>query len=395
VERHSYWAPGAAYYNFIQSDDRFQGGGSNGWSSTNYFSGNMTLLENWSRSQLAVNYSGGGYVSTDSSGQNGWFQQLGATQTFNWERLQLTFLDQFEYLPEAQFGFGVGSGLSSPGIGGSLGIGGLSGGLSPGFSPGQSIFTAIGPRYFNTAGVEMTYVISRRSSITVGGMDSILRFTNPGNVESDTYMGNVGYNYQLSKADTLGIQYRFTSFHYLDFPQAIGDQMFQVAYGRRITGRLALELAGGPEISNFRIAQAPATKTQYVAGAGHASITYAWPRTSLTVNYFHGVTEGSGVFLGATTDQVTAGASRKLTRVWSGAAHVGYSRNRTVQGVAGSGFSYNTVYAGVSANRPLGRNAGLSVGYTAYDETGNGSASFLVHQFSIGLTWHARPFVLR
>ena len=54
IERHSYWVPGVAYYNFIQSNGAFQGG-SNSWSSTNYLSGNMTLLENWSPSQLVLN----------------------------------------------------------------------------------------------------------------------------------------------------------------------------------------------------------------------------------------------------------------------------------------------------------------------------------------------------
>src|SRR6267378_5706880 len=65
-ERHSYWVPGVSYNNFIQSNAQSQGGG-NGWTSSNYLAGNVSLLENWSRSQLAVNYSGGGDFSTDSS----------------------------------------------------------------------------------------------------------------------------------------------------------------------------------------------------------------------------------------------------------------------------------------------------------------------------------------
>jgi len=393
MERHSYWVPGVAYYNFIQSSDQFQGG-SNSWSSTNYLAGNMTLMENWSRSQLLVNYSGGGYISTDSAGQNGWFQQLGASQTFNWQRWQLTLLDQFEYLPETQFGFGVGSALSLPGIGGSLG--GNIAGFTPGVAPGESIFAAIGPRYFNTGGVQATYQISRRSSITVGGMVSILRFSDAGNIESNTYLGNVGYNYQLTKNDTIGLEYRITSYHFLNDPQAIGDQLVQVAYGKRITGRLALQLSAGPEITTLRVAQAPSTKTQYIAASGSAAVTYGFERGVLSLNYFHGVTAGSGVFLGATTDQVTGRFSRNLTRVWTGELHGGYSRNGAVQSTPGTpSFAFNTVFGGASVARPLGRNASLTLGYTAYDESGSSSASFLVHQFSLGLSWHTRPFVLR
>ena len=121
-EKHSYWVPGVSYYNFIQSNGQTQGGGSD-WTSTSYVAGNISLVENWSRSQLLMNYSGGGDFSTDSAVGNGWFQQLSASQVFNWERWQLTLLDQFAYLPQSQFGFGNSTGLSIPGIGGTLGSG--------------------------------------------------------------------------------------------------------------------------------------------------------------------------------------------------------------------------------------------------------------------------------
>lgn len=401
IERHSYWVPGVAYYNFIQSNGQSQGGGS-GWTSTSYLSGNVSLLETWSRSQLIVNYSGGGDFSTDSVIGNGWFQELNASQTFTGERWQLTVLDEFSYLPQAQFGYGAGTGLAQAGIGGSLGGSGT--GLVPGVNPGQTIFTAVGPRYMNTAGVQVNYALTPRSSITAGGLYSLLRFTQAGNIESDDYIGNLGYNYQISRNDTLGLLYRYNSFHFLGSPQAIGDQMIQVAYGRKITGRLALQLSAGPEITDFRLAQPPATKTRYIAGSGSAALSYAVQRGSLGVAYFHGVTAGSGVFLGATTDQVTATATRRLTRVWSGDAHVGYARNRSAEtalGVANTNF--DSVFAGAALARPLGRNANFSVGYTAYVERAssticagpNCDSSFTTHQITLGLSWHTRPFVLR
>ena len=400
MERHSYWVPGVSYYNFIQSNGDI-GGGQNSWSSTSYLGGNISLVENWSRSQLMLNYSGGGNFSTDSSIGNGWYQQLGASQTFNWSRLQLVLLDEFAYLPQAQFGFGAGTGLSTPGVGGTLG-GGLTG-IGSGFTPGQTIFSAVGPRYFNTAGVQMTYQLSARSSVTVGGLYSLLRFTDPGNIESDQYVGNVGYNYQITRNNTIGLQYHYSAFHYLNNPQAIGDQMFQVVFARKITGRLALTLSAGPEITNFRVVAPPATKTQYVAGSGGATLSYLVPKGSISASYFHGVTGGSGVFLGATTDQVSGSATRRVSRVWSGEVHGGYARNRNAETAQGaSNTSYDNFFGGVSLARPLGRNAMFNVGYTAYVErtelsgcTGSCSSSFTTNQISVGVSWHARPFVLR
>lgn len=399
-ERHSYWVPGVSYYNFIQSNGNLLGGGSD-WNSTSYLSGNVSLVENWSRSQLMVNYTGGGAFSTDDAIGNGWLQQLGATQTFNWSRLQLVFMDEFAYLPQSQFGFGAGTGLSIPGVGGSLG-GGLTG-IGSGFTPGQSVFSAVGQRYFNTAAVQATYQLSKRGSVTVGGLYSLLRFKEPGNIESDQYVGNLGYNYQITRNNTIGLQYRYSAFHFLDNPQAIGDHMFQVVFGRKITGRLALTLSAGPEITNYRVPQPPSTNTQYVAGSGGATLSYLVPKGTLTANYSHGVTSGSGVFFGATTDQVTGSATRKLSRVWSGELHAGYARNRNAQAAAGlSTTDYDSFFGGVSAARPLGRNAVLSLAYTAYVQrtdlsgcSSNCSSTLTTNQISVGVSWHARPFVLR
>ena len=402
LERHSYWVPGASYYNYIQSNGALLGGKSE-WNSTSYLTGNLSLVENWSRSQLLLNYTGGGAFSTDDTVGNSMVQQLGITQTFNWSRLQLVFIDQFAYLPQSQFGFAAGTGLSTPGVGGSLG-GGLTG-IGAGLTPGQSIFAAVGPRYFNTGSVQATYQLSARSSVTVGGLYSLLRFRDPGNIPSDQYVGNLGYNYQITRNNTIGLQYRFSAFHYPDNPQAIGDHTFQAVFGRKITGRLALTLSAGPEVTNYRLPEAPATKTQYVTGSGGATLNYLVPKGSITANYFHGVSSGSGVFFGATADQVSGAATRQISRVWSGELHAGYARNRNAQSVPGvSTTNYDAFFGGVSAARPLGRNATFSVGYTAYvqktDSSGCGgsncsSETFTTNQITVGVSWHARPFVLR
>ena len=113
VNLHSYWQSGFQYSNLIRSTALNQVSAT-GWNSTSYVTGNLSLLESWSDSQLAVNYSGGGYFSTDSDQGNGNFQQFALAQTFEWRRWQLALIDQFSYLPEASFGFGVGTGISIP-----------------------------------------------------------------------------------------------------------------------------------------------------------------------------------------------------------------------------------------------------------------------------------------
>lgn len=394
-EQHSYWVPGVSYYNFIQSSGQNLGGNT-GWLSTSYIAGNLSLRENFSRSELLLNYSGGGEFSTDSAIKNGWFQQLSVSNVYSLERWRLTLLDEFYYLPQSQFGFGNGTGLAMPGVGGTLGAG--STGLGGGLNPGGNVFSAIGPRYSNAAGVQIDYSISRRSSVTLGGVYGLLRFKDPGNIESNSYTANAGYNYQISHLNTVGLSYQFTSFHYLGLGQAIGSHSIQAAFGRKITGRLALQLSGGPQIVDFRAALPGSTKMRYVGGAGSANLSYAVQRGTFGFGYQHGVTSGSGVFLGATTDQLTVSGTRQLTRVWSGDAHFGFAHNhRTETASAVPTPSFNTFYGGGSVARPLGRNATVSAGYTAFRETSSnvGGYSFTTHQISLGLSWHTRPLVLK
>ena len=72
---------------------------------------------------------------------------------FNWERWQLTLLDQFAYLPQSQFGFGGGTGSGGletktargEGGGGGGGVRALPVGVFE-VSPKETRFVAIGDR---------------------------------------------------------------------------------------------------------------------------------------------------------------------------------------------------------------------------------------------------------
>ena len=84
---------------------------------------------------------------------------------------------------------------------------------------------------------------------------------------------------------------------------------------------------------------------------------------------------------------------------------MGYSRNRGLVDtilIPNANVNYDTVYGNVAASRTLGRNANLSLGYTAYIErtnvgtcvVANCASDFTTHQLSFGVNWHTRPLVL-
>ena len=72
-----------------------------------------------------------------------------------------------------------------------------------------------------------------------------MRFLESGNVESNDAILSLGYDYQVSRRDTLGILYRYTDYRYLGNPQAIEDHVAQLAYGHKITGRTSMQLFAG------------------------------------------------------------------------------------------------------------------------------------------------------
>jgi hypothetical protein len=397
--RHSFWIPGFEYVGQAQNRN-LNGGSSNFWNANNYLLANLSLLDTWAHSQFSLNYSGGGFVSTDSSVGGGNFQELTAMHLSEWGRWQVLFFDQFSYLPEASFGFGGGTNLGTPGV---------SGALTPTIpplasfvSPQQNIFGSQGPRYTDSFAAQATYALSRRTSLTASGSYGILNFVDVGNYGLSNFLGNVGLDYQLTRNDTIGAFYRFTAYHYSSNPQAIGDHDFSIAYGRKITGRLALQLSGGPEYVIFRV---PISNEDHrlLAGAS-AALTYGFERGNLVLSYSYGASGGSGVLVGAIGDQISLSASHKFGRVWSGLGSFGFARNANLAtlGLSNSQQSFNSWFVTAGMSRPLGPQANLSFGYSGrFQSSSPGTClsgvcgqSFNQHQISLGFQWNTRPFVI-
>jgi hypothetical protein len=398
--RHSYWAAGFQSSNTLRSTTLDQATRS-GWNSTSYLVGNVSLRHAWGNAELSLNYSGGGYFSTDHSQGSGYLQLFGAVQTFQWRRWQLSLLDEFSYLPQSLFGFGVGSGIYVPGIGGSLAP--ALPGLQNNYQPNQSIFTSFGRRYSNSFVTEALYALSRRSSIDVAGSRGTLRFLGAGNFDSDDTILSVGYNYAISRKDTVGLLYRFTAYRYPANPQALNDHAVHAAYGRKITGRLALQLYLGPEFATFHVPIAAARS--HTGMSWGASLSHSSGSNNLSLTYSHGLANGSGIQIGSRADQLETGLARQVSRYWQASTNFGYARNKGLgsSGASSTSQALNSYYFGIGLRRPVGRDSSLLFGYSAQIQTSNQpvcaagtcSTSYAQHQITVGFSWHTSPIVLR
>jgi hypothetical protein len=418
---HSYWAPYAQLSSTLDSNPLSVSGGT-GWLSWNTFYGGVDLNRISGNSNLMLTYLGGGSFSTGSGANTATEQQLGFSEDFKFHRAEIVLLDQLAYLPESSFGF-AGIGGSTLGLGGNLGLQG-------GFTPNQSILTSLGQRISNSAIVEGNLYVTPRSFFTFVGSYGVLDFFGSNLNNSNETVGQAGYSYRMSRKDTIALLYAFDAFRFNHISQSINNNAIELSYARRVTGRLALQIAGGPAIafSETPIATTsglstpspttPTTRTRQFFWSLNSYATYQLRRLSLRASYSHGVTGGSGVLAGSLSDNVNAGVSRQLARTATGSWTVGYARNQGVvipglNGTPLTGFcapletgnclstnqTYDYVYSGLSFSHTLARSTMLYVNYQVNYQNSDGSfclttvcsTHYLLHQISVGLGWRARP----
>ena len=59
-------------------------------------------------------------------------------------------------------------------------------------------------------------------------------------MDNQVTTGTIGYNYLLTRQDTIGAFYRFSAYHFSGQPDAYGNHSINIAYGRKLTGRLGV-----------------------------------------------------------------------------------------------------------------------------------------------------------
>ncbi len=371
--------------------------------SVSLLSGDFGVQRLWSRYALTAAYAGGGALyntrsdlnQSTRSNLNQSFHQVSLSQRVALRRWRFLLADEASYLPESSFGY---SGLS---LGTGLDVvGAPTSNLNPLFLPNQSILTGLVRRVSNTVVGEVEYDFSRRSSFTVTGAYGLLHFLGQGLIDNRIATVRTGYNHALTRHGTLGLIYGFNQIAFVRLNSKIMNHSAQLAYGRRVTGRLALELSGGPQITTFR--NAPVSSDSRVSGTVGALLRYARIRDSFSLSYFRGISGGSGLFAGADTEQVEAVAARKLSRIWSGSVSFGYGRNEGLREITPtlSNFGFRSWNAGARLGRALGRRMQTHFTYNMLRQnsdsiaciTGNSNCGrvFLRHQFGLGVDWTSR-----
>jgi hypothetical protein len=405
--------------------------------------GSLTLQRLWSHYDLALDYVGGvAYYNVKGLGFRS-LQQMDFDQKITWKRGQMSVRDSFSYLPEGTFGGAYGS-LGSQGIAslGNSAFGSFWGGTNLGS-------LGLAPRVMNVGLVDVSENLTPKSALTAAGGYAFTHFYGEDVSTGATFIGSsqisaqVGYSRLVSAHTQIALVYGYQGFDFSVFGTAFHSHIIQGMYGHRISGRMDLLIAAGPQFTNTALAcsisdvaagnpncalngsgQVVGSIPDFrIGAAGQARLRYKFPRTSLDLRFERYETSGSGLFAGAESNIASLSASRPLTRVWSGAIDIGYSRNSRLQSLTSAqtatcvfanqpnpdnlptcpGVNANTYafgFAGVAVHRAFGRDFHGFISYQfnelTFDQSYCGGVS-LCNRIAnrqvgtIGLDWTPRP----
>jgi hypothetical protein len=403
-ELHSFVLPSVSVTTQLDANGGAAGDG--GLSSVTYLLGSLDLHHVSGRSELQLNYTGGGMLSTGGD-ENALIQDLELSDNFRWQRWSLLMGDQVSYLSESSFGFGGVGGLGFLNANPQPGPGGVASGSLPSLdtvlTPSQTIPTASVPRLSNTALAQVEYDLSPRSSWTVFGSYGLLRFFGEGYVNSSNTLLQTGYNYQVSPQTSIAVLYRLNVFQFTNLGQGIDDHVVQLSYARRVTGRLSFQFAAGPDVEMIR---GPLTgSSTHLLWSLDSSLGYSLGRTALSLSFDRMVTGGSGVLVGAETNQAQGTLVRNLSQTWQGSVAVGYANNRSLLEIAANPAQplLNYWYSVIRASHQLLPGMSFFVAYGAQlqgtdtyaCDAMNCGASSITQELSLGFNWGLRPIALR
>ncbi len=372
--------------------------------------GNVTLQRVKRNSQLNLDYAGGGLIYSGGGNEaanipgpsSGMFHNLDVTQSVRGRRWGLTLSDKLSYLPESPYGFSGYGGLSSFGLGQGGGYLASTPVLNPSVEPGQSVLTRRSRRVGNVFMGEVEYVAGPRSTITATGIYGNLHFVDPGFFDSSYWKFMTGYNYAVSPRDTVSVSFTRTEFNFDAPDRDVSNNDFMFTYGRRLTGRLSLQLSAGPLISEIH--NGPGTsETRYLVNT-YDAIKYRLERGRVQASFSRFATSGSGVITGAQTSVASFSVGHELASKLFGSFHVSYAFNEPLQreGLAGTRPEYKTWRAGTDINRELTSRVSIYFLYFLQRQESTVPLCFdvscgnviLRHVVGAGFNWHGRPIRL-
>lgn len=237
--------------------------------------------------------------------------------------------------------------------------------LQEGLTPDQSILTMRSGRISNTALAEVDRRIGNRGVATAAGYYGLLHFYSDGLIDSSQKGFVTGYNRAVSSRDQFGVEYGFARLGFSGTDTSLTTHYAALRYGRKLSGRLAMEAGAGPQYIASTADSANYTDLNW---QGTASVDLHLRTLDLQVGALRMLTVGSGVLYGARTNSVQGNMTWRMNRNYSPSINFGVARN---QGIL-SGDHYYSQFLGAALTRNLNRRVGAFLSYYLQRQTAAG-----------------------
>lgn len=370
------------------------------------FVGNLQLQRASRISQFNMDYSGGAtyynesrpLAQTGSQSNYGAFHELEFTEQLTFRRWAFLVGDEGTYMPESPMGFEGLAGLSTFGSGLS-GAGSTVPSVNSYFTSDQSILSQNARRFANNSIAQVQYSISPRATFNVTGSYGTLQFLEPGFIDTDYINFAAGYTYALTPRDSISVNYLNSWFHFHIPGHDFVNRGFMLAYGRQLTGRLALEFSGGMLANRFS-RPVGADLTQFLLTTDD-SLDYRIARYQMSVSFEHGVEGGSGLLAGSQGDMLSADVTRDFLQAYRVSFDFDNAYTKSLSQFSSilPGSEAKVWEGGVTLSRQLGSHISIYLDYQVQRQIINGAicgtsacaTSFARQLGGIGINWHVRP----
>jgi hypothetical protein len=281
-------------------------------------------------------------------------------------------------------------------------------GLGPPTSLNQLLLPYVTRTLSNTSGLDLTFVKSGRTSLTLSGGYDRRQFSNQGTAGQQLYnswgiSGGLEYRYRVTEHTNLGIVFVHQDSTFKGsgvFGNSLRFQsespLFSIA--SRLSPTVTVTIFGGPEYIHMlgQPAGGPPITGQF-EGAGGANITEEVRHTALSLSVQRTVTDGGGVYTLVKNTAADFGVRRQLLGRWEAAVHVGVARANTSLLQLSSGTT-DALLAGIRLDRPLSGGATLHASYEAAHETSSSVLPYLANfdrnRVAIGIDYRFKAIAL-
>ena len=237
--------------------------------------------------------------------------------------------------------------------------------------------------------------MTRKSTVTLSAAYGLLDFPGPGYISSHMLNAQGGLDYQLDPKNSIAFLGGYGKIDYLGTTNSTTDLLGALAYGRKITGRMAFQVSTGPQF--IRSMGTPGNFQQWLLSVNTA-LSYAWRRSSASLVFVRGLTSGSGVLRGSASDTFSLSASHQFTRLWNGSVSGWYAFNKSLAPAGAATQQFSDWFFGASLGRQLTRRVQVNFNYGLWEPTNpstcpvlNCGVNGLQQTFGMTVNWHLHP----